>query len=241
MRLAPKIFLTSAVVVLVLAAVGLLSLRAAGRLVSVNRQIADHAVPAARLTSSLRDAVRSLSRLEAKYVILRDSLYAALWYEAATRVETDLAALEAAASSKGQRAALAGVTDAFEKYREVVAQERDLLARGHRQQALKLVEGEGTVRAERVEAALDRVVGEMEAATHAALREAAQLERRTWTWVVVGLGAAVGLALAGSGILAFRMTRSLRQLSVATRAVADGSFSRPIAVRGRDEVGDLAR
>src|SRR5262245_53084123 len=241
MRLAPKIFLTSAVVVLVLAAVGLLSLRAAGRLVSVNRQIADHAVPAARLTSSLRDAVRSLSRLEAKYVILRDSLYAALWYEAATRVETDLAALEAAASSKGQRAALTGVTDAFEQYREVVAQERDLLARGHRQQALKLVEGEGTVRAERVEAALDRVVGEMEAATHAALREAAQLERRTWTWVVAGLGAAVGLALAGSGILAFRMTRSLRQLSVATRAVADGSFSRPIAVRGRDEVGDLAR
>ena len=37
------------------------------------------------------------------------------------------------------------------------------------------------------------------------------------------------------------MTRSLRQLSVATRAVADGSFSAPIAVRGHDEVGDLAR
>src|SRR5262249_30320512 len=160
------------------AAVGLLSLQAVGRLVSVNRVITDHAVPAARLTSSLRDAVRSLSRLEAKYVILRDSLYAALWYEAATRVETDLETLEGAASSKGQRAALARVTVAFKQYREVVAQERDLLARGQRQQALKLVEGEGAARAERVETALDRVVYETEAATQAALREAALLERR---------------------------------------------------------------
>ena len=37
------------------------------------------------------------------------------------------------------------------------------------------------------------------------------------------------------------MTRSLRQLSVATWAVADGSFTAPIPIRGRDEVGDLAR
>ena len=70
MRLASKIILTSAVVVLVLAAVGLLSLRAVGRLVTVNREITDQAIPAVRLASSLRDAMRSLSRLEARYVIL---------------------------------------------------------------------------------------------------------------------------------------------------------------------------
>ena len=241
MRLASKIFLTSAVVVLVLAAVGLLSLRAVGRLVSVNREIADHAVPSVRLASSLRDAMRSLSRLEARYVILRDSLYATLWYEGATRVEADLAQLAGAVTSDRQRAALAQVTTAFAEYRQVVAEERDLMARGQREQALRLVDGEGAARAERVDAALDRVVRETDATTQAALREAARLEQRTWTWVMVGLGAAVGLALAGSGIVAFRMTRSLRQLSVATRAVADGSFSAPIAVRGHDEVGDLAR
>ena len=241
MRLASKIFLTSAVVVLVLAAVGLLSLRGVGQFVSVNREITDHAVPAVRLASSLRDAMRSLSRLEARYVILRDSLYATLWYEGATRVEADLAQLAGTATSDRQRAALAQVTTAFEEYRQVVAEERDLMGRGQRAQALRLVDGEGTARAERVDAALDRFVRATDATTRAALREAARLEQRTWIWVMVGLGAAVGLALAGSGIVAFRMTRSLRQLSVATRAVADGSFSAPIAVRGRDEVGDLAR
>ena len=241
MRLAPKIFLTSAVVVLVLAAVGFLSVRAVGRLVSVNREIADHAVPALRLTASLRDAMRSLSRLEARYVILRDSLYATMWYEGATRVETDLGKLAGTVRSDRQRAALAQATVAFEEYRQVVAEERDLMGRGLRAQALRLVDGEGAARAERVDAALDGVVRATEATTLSALREAARLEKRTWAWVVGGLGAAVGLALAGSGIVAFRMTRSLRQLSVATRAVADGSFNAPIATPGRDEVGDLAR
>ncbi len=241
MRLASKIFLTSAVVVVVLAAVGLLSLRAVGRLVSVNREITDHAVPAVRVASSLRDTVRGLSRLEARYVILRDPLYASLWDESAMRVEADLARLGEAVSSDKQRAAVAEVTLAFDDYRRVVAEERDLLARGHRAQALRLVDGEGATRAERLDTALDRVVRQTDAATQAALREATRLERRTWMWVMAGLGAAVGLALAGSGIVAFRMTRSLRRLSVATRAVADGSFTAPIAVRGRDEVSDLAR
>lgn len=241
MRLAPKIFLTSAVVVVVLAAVGLLSLRAVGRLVSVNREITGHAVPAVRLASALRDAMRSLSRLEARHVILRDSLYAALWDESATRAEADLAQLADAVTSQRQRAAVDEVAAAFAEYREVVAEERQLLARGQRGQALRLVDGEAAARAERVDAALDRVLRATDATTQAALREATRLERRTWTWVVLGLGAAAGLALVGSGIVAFRMTRSVRQLSVATRAVADGSFSAPIAVRARDEVGDLAR
>jgi signal transduction histidine kinase len=241
MRLAPKIFLTSAVVVVVLAAVGLLSLRAVGRLVSVNREITSHAVPAMRLASALRDTMRSLNRLEARYVILRDSLYAGLWDEGAARAEDDLIQLANAVTSRRQQAAVAEVTAAFAQYRRVVAEERRLLARGLRGQALRLVDGEGAARAERVDAALDRLLRETDATTQAALREATRLERRTWTWIIVGLGAAAGLALVGSGIVAFRMTRSLRELSVATRAVADGSFSAPIAVRARDEVGDLAQ
>src|SRR5262245_11824901 len=241
MRLASKIFLTSAVVVLVLAAVGLLSLRAVGRLVSVNREITDHALPATQLTASLRDAMRRLSRLENRYVILQDLRFATAWIEEAAKVEDDLAKLAAALSSDRQRAALAEVTAAFQEYRQVVAEERNLMARKERKQAERLVDGEGAARAERVDAALARVVRETEITTHAALQEAARLERRTWTWVMSGLGAATVLALVGTGLVAFRMTRSLRQLSVATRAVADGSFNTPIAIRGRDEVGDLAR
>ena len=50
MRLASKIFLGFSLVIVVLAAVGVLSLRAVGRLVSVNREIASESLPALRLT-----------------------------------------------------------------------------------------------------------------------------------------------------------------------------------------------
>src|SRR2546427_9570701 len=45
--------------------VGFLSLRALGRLVSVNREIATRTVPALRLTASAREAIAPLVRLEA--------------------------------------------------------------------------------------------------------------------------------------------------------------------------------
>jgi len=63
MRLASKIFLTSSLVILVLAGVGALSLGAVGRLVSVNREITTQTVPALRVTARLRDQMLSLARL----------------------------------------------------------------------------------------------------------------------------------------------------------------------------------
>ena len=55
MRLASKIFLGFSLVIVVLAAVGAISLRAVGRLVSVNREIAAESLPALRLNAGVRD------------------------------------------------------------------------------------------------------------------------------------------------------------------------------------------
>src|SRR3989442_785004 len=129
MRLGSKLFLTSALVIVVLASVGVLSLLAVDRLVFVNREIATQAVPALRLTASTREAIAPLAWLEA----------------------------------------------------------------------------------------------------------------RTWTAVLVALGAAVCLALLGTALVAQRMTRSLALLSSATAEVAAGAFREPIAVESRDEIGALAR
>jgi HAMP domain-containing protein len=241
MRLASKIFLTSAVLVVVLAVVGLLSLYAVARLASVNREITTQTVPIVRLVSSLRDAVRALSRLEARYVIRRDPEFATLWDETAARVEADLVQVQAAIATQGQRAATAEAIVAFDQYRELVAEERALLARGNHEQALLLADNEGRVRAERMESMLERLARETDAAVKSALAEATRLEQRTWTWVMASLGMAVVLALVGSGLVAFRLTRSLRRLSAATRALAEGSFSAPITIKDNDEVGELAR
>src|SRR5206468_8291656 len=81
MRLASKIFLTSALVVVVLAVVGVLSLRAVGRLASVNREITTRTVPALRLAASTRDAMPMLVRLEARSLVLHDPRFISAWNE----------------------------------------------------------------------------------------------------------------------------------------------------------------
>src|SRR5438128_2149079 len=104
MRLGTKIFLTSALVIVVLAGVGVLSLRAVGRLVSANREIATRTIPALRLTASAREAIPPLVRLEARVVVLGDARYATAWTERAARVADDL---ERLAESRDEIAALA--------------------------------------------------------------------------------------------------------------------------------------
>src|SRR5262249_11392111 len=70
---------------------------------------------------------------------------------------------------------------------------------------------------------------------------ARRLERRTWSAVLTALAASVLAALAGAGLLAFRMTRTLRRLSAATSELALGSFTGPVPIEGRDEIAELAQ
>ncbi len=51
---------------------------------------------------------------------------------------------------------------------------------------------------------------------------------------------AVVLALTLGGLLAFTLTRSLRELTVATVEIARGKFGRQVKVRSKDELGELA-
>jgi signal transduction histidine kinase len=240
MRLASKIFLGFSLVILVLAAVGLLSLRAVGRLVSLNREVASETLPALRLTAGVRDSMLALARLEARFTILRDRRYAVVWGERADIVRADLARLRELARTDEEARHLADATAAFERYREaVLAEQRQLTAAGARGPAIG--EPAGRALAERVESSLEA----LQEATHArvlrAQAEVARLEARTWTGVVVALAGAVALALLATAVIALRITRSLRRLSAATSAVAAGSFREPIPVGSNDEVGVLAR
>ncbi|HEV8583684.1 MAG TPA: HAMP domain-containing sensor histidine kinase [Methylomirabilota bacterium] len=236
MRLASKIFLTSSLVILVLAGVGALSLGAVGRLVSVNREITTQTVPALRVTTGLRDHLLSLARLEARFTVLRDPRYAAAWREGAARVQGEFERLRGLVRTPHEQVLLAEAAAAFDAYRAVVATDQ---ARSGRDRAPD--EARGRVLGERVEAALERLIDATHARVAAAQAEAARLEARTWTGVLLALGAAVVLALAGTAWLAYGITRSLRRLSAATTAVAAGSYREPIPDVARDEIGGLAR
>jgi signal transduction histidine kinase len=241
MRLASKIFLTSALVIIVLAGVGVLSLFAVDRLVGVNREIATRTLPALRLTAFAREGIAPLMRLEARAVVLGDARYATAWTEAAARVAQDLERLTEYAQSRWEALHLREATAAFDGYRRVVAEEQALLRRGDRKGAVRMTDVDARAFAEEVQDSLDGLMVATHTRVLAAQAEAARLEARTWTAVMVALGAAVGLALLGTAVIAQRMTRSLDLLSSATAEVAAGAFREPIAIESRDEIGALAR
>jgi signal transduction histidine kinase len=241
MRLAPKIFLGSALVILVLLGVGALSLRAVGRLVSVNAEIITRSVPAVRRAAAAHDAMLSLARLEARFLLLGDATFASLWDERATRVREDLDRLREFLTTPREVELLTSILKTFEDYRAVVGQEQALVRRGDRGRARAVADASARPLRERVESDLDTLSEAIHAAALAAKAEASHLEARTWAGVLAALVGALALALVGTAVIALRLTRSLRTLSAATAAVAAGSFREPIAVEGNDEVADLAR
>jgi signal transduction histidine kinase len=240
MRLASKIFLGFSLVIVVLAGVGVLSLRAVGRLVSLNREIASETLPALRLIGEARDALPALARLQARFTILRDARYAAVWRERAEGMRGDLERLRALVRTSDESRHLAAAAAAFARYREIVlAEQRRALADAGRWPPVG--EPAGRALAEQVETSLEALRAATYARVTQAQAEVARLEARTWTGVVVALAAALALALLTTAVIALRITRSLRRLSSATTAVAAGSFRDPIPEGGRDEIGALAR
>jgi two-component system sensor histidine kinase GlrK len=240
MRLASKIFLGFSLVIVVLAAVGVLGLRAVGRLVSVNGEIVSETLPALRLASGVRDTVLTMARLEARFVVLRDRRYADLWRESAAHARADLARLADVVNTGPEAARLAAARAAFEGYyATVLGEHAQLLAARNR--GAPAEESPARLLREQVETELEALQQATYARVQRAQAEAARLERRTWSGVVLALATAMVLALLATAVIALRITRSLRRLSAATAAVAAGSFRDPIAVGGRDEVGVLAR
>jgi signal transduction histidine kinase len=243
MRLRSKIFVASALVIVVMACVSAVSLGAVGRLASENREITSRAIPALSLTASAREAIPNLLGLEARAVVLGDPRYATAWTTLATSVAEDLERLTTYAQGEPEAVHLREATAAFEEYRRIVAQEHALLRRGNRgdrARASDLTDTGARVLSEQFRTSLDGLLTATHTRILAAQAEGARLEARTWTAVLIALGMAVGLALVGTAIVARRITRSLELLSSATTEVAASAFREPIAVESRDEIGALA-
>jgi signal transduction histidine kinase len=240
MRLSSKIFLASALVILVLAGVSALSLGAVGSLVSVNREITTQTIPALSLTGSARDAMAPLLRLEARALVLGDPRYAKVWNQLAEQIAGDLERLAAYPLGEQEARHHREALTAFGVYRRIVAEEHALLRSGDRARALRLSDGAARERAEQVRDSLDELMGATRVRLLTAQAQAVRLESRTWTVVPIALGAAVGLALLGTALITRRMTRALDRLASATVDIAASSFREPIAVESRDEIGALA-
>jgi len=241
MRLASKIFLVSALVIIVLCGTAVWSLFTVKGLVTTNQEIATRAVPALRLQGALREAVQGLVRLEARALVLQDRDYAAMWNDRAARVTRDLDRLGSYLEHARERTAHGQAREAFAAYQGHVEEERRLVALGQTKAALLIAEGPAREAAELTEAALTDITTATEAGLAAGQARARALEARTWRAVSTALGGSVILALAASALLAYRMARSLHRLSAATTSLAAGTWSGPLRVEGGDEISELGR
>src|SRR5438876_5034940 len=238
MRLAAKPFLVSVLVIVVLAAVGFLSFHAVGKLVSVNREIATRTIPAVRLAASIRESIPPLVQLEVRAVVLGDQRYATAWTERASRVTEDLERLAGHAQSEPEVVHLDAARAAFEGYRRIVAEEQALVQHGDRAGALLLTDTEARALAEEAQAKVDGLMAAIHTRVLKAQSEAALLEARTWTGVLLAPGAAVGLALLvalENARLHAEAQRHIRQLTEQSRQLLQAKVSAEQASRAKSE------
>src|SRR5256714_1116620 len=208
MRLASKIFLASSLVILVLAGVGALSLGAVGRLVSVNREITTQTVPALRVSSGLRDQMLSLARLEARYSVLKDARYATAWRARAAQADDEFDRLRTLVRTPRERALLAETAAVFDAYRDAVAAEQ---ARPSRERTLE--EPPSRALGERVEEALERLMGATYARGAGAQAEAARLAARTWAGALNAKQARLVTVIGHSTDRLLRLVNQMLELS----------------------------
>jgi len=237
MRLAAKPFLISLLVIFVLATVGFLSFYAVGNLVSVNREIATRTVPAMRLAASTRESIAPLVRLETRAAVLGDPRYVTAWTERADRVADDLGRLAEYVQSEPEAMRLGAARAAFEKYRSTVGEEHSLLRRD-RERTLRLSNTTALALAEEVEENLDGLMEAIHTRMLSAQAEAGRLEARTWTGVLIALGAAVGLALLvalENARLYAEAQRYIRQLLDQSRQLLGAKVAAEQASRAKSE------
>jgi signal transduction histidine kinase len=251
MRLALKIFLANALIILVLVGVAAWTLSEVARLITADRQVAVRTAEALRLEVSLRELMRRAAVLEMRHLVFGDQEYAALPSHEALRIKQGLDLLGTILATDGERARWREAQQAFGEYRAIVTRARQARARGDSATANQLLERDAQPTADRVQVALDGLLELTQAALNESQVEAAafvgqvrgevaRLRQRTWTVVSVALVLSLVAALASAGWIALHMTRSIRRLAAATTSLAEGSF-RPVAVTSRDEIGSLAR
>ena len=237
MRLASRIFLAISVVILVLVVVAGWSLLAMNQIVALNRSLVTQTAPALRLEAALRESMPALVRLETRYAILHDAGYESLWKARAVRVSQDFDRLGGLLLTRQETKLHLKAVAEFAMYQSLVGS----LGSGVDRRTAAVSGLEPRLAATRSERALDRLQDATRASLEHSEQRARRLERRTWHAVMIALPASVVLALLGAGVIAVRMTRSLRRLSVATTQVVEGSFVAPVGVEGRDEIGRLAQ
>ena len=252
MRLAPKFFLATSLVIVVLAGIAGWSLNEVGKLSIADRTITVKAAEALRTAVSLREAVSTAKRVDMRSVVFGDQEYIDVSNAAAGRIGREFERLAGLLTADEEQALLRKAAAGFEEYVAKITETRELRNRGDRKRAEVVLRDEAQPIVDRVVDHLDGLVQitadsldetqtEAKAALGRARVEIEELRSRTWKAVTTAMLLGVLAALVGTALIAFRMTRALDRLFEATKALAEGTFREPLRVDSKDEIGALAR
>lgn len=252
MRLAVKIFLAYSVVIVVLAGIAVWSLNEVSKLSIADRTITFRAADALRSAVSLREAVSQVRRVDLRSLVFGDQEYAAASNAEAKRITEELDRLSGLVSTEEENTLVKKAAAGFTEYHVAVIKAHDLRKDRNLKGAEKLLRDDAQPIVDHVIEDLDRVVSitrdaldETQAQATSdigrARYEVEALRSKTWKAVASAMIVAVLAALAGTAIIAIRMTRSLTRLSDATKAVAEGKFHEPLSIDTQDEIGALAK
>ena len=124
MRLALKIFLANALVILVLIGVAVWTLGEVAKLIGSNRDIAVRATDALRVEASLREQVEAAHRFEMRFLVFGDREYEKVPSQAAVRIQNGLDRLDDLLATTVERERARKAVEAFKTYRAAIGQVR---------------------------------------------------------------------------------------------------------------------
>jgi methyl-accepting chemotaxis protein len=159
--------------------------------------------------------------------------------DAVLEVETAIATMERAAVAPEVKTAVAGVQAAYAEWTATRDSVGQLLERGRRTEALRVLHEADDPAAAAVSARVDEVGQALAARGDALSRANSQLATRTSLAVGVAVALTLVLALALGLGLARIVSRALAQVVAVLERVAGGDLTARAVVRSRDEIGRL--
>ena len=137
---------------------------------------------------------------------------------------------------------LVAFQNAFNRYVALTASFSSLADHGQRNLANAAVgDGPGDRQWDKLKLLIGAWIDHKVMTAQAAADASASSYRLGVTLILALLGAAVALAIGVAVILARRMTRAVREIGSAAKAIAHGELDQHVAVRSRDELGEMAQ
>ena len=238
LSLARKLYLSFGIVIALLVAVAGTAFWAAARMTSSTHQITAVADVKAEAANTVGGLSAYIHESQTRFVLNRGASYAD--HEGDVRVfEAALATLAKVSTTTANRADLAAIERAFATVRHLDAILLGDVKAGRLAQATEIVMGDANDAADTLAGAADayRVhAGKEQAAAVAQFQAARSLSQ----WLVLLIsGGAVLVALALAYLLARLIGRPLIEVRDLADAISEGDLDQSVAVRSRDEVGQM--